>query len=86
MSRPFDDTTRRNIAELCATFVRAPASDAATDLKRAAVAIALTHADEAGETALLLTRRMMSESSTTRKITASKPRLRSLSTRSNSFA
>ena len=57
MSRPFDDTTRRNIAELCAAFVRAPASDAANDLKRAAVAIALTSADEAGETALLLTRR-----------------------------
>ena len=57
MSRPFDDTTRRNIAELCAAFVRAPASDAAADLKRAAVAIALTSADEAGETALLLTRR-----------------------------
>ena len=57
MSRPFDDTTRRNIAELCAGFVHAPTSDAAPDLKRAAVAIALTHADEAGETALLLTRR-----------------------------
>jgi 8-oxo-dGTP pyrophosphatase MutT (NUDIX family) len=57
MSRPFDDTTRRNIAELCAGFVHATASDAASDLKRAAVAIALTHADEAGETALLLTRR-----------------------------
>jgi 8-oxo-dGTP pyrophosphatase MutT (NUDIX family) len=60
MSRPFDDTTRRNIAELCAGFVRAPASDAAIDLKRAAVAIALTRADEAGETALLLTRRAAS--------------------------
>jgi 8-oxo-dGTP pyrophosphatase MutT (NUDIX family) len=57
MSRPFDDTTRRNIAELCRVFVRATVSDAATDLKRAAVAIALTHADVAGETALLLTRR-----------------------------
>ena len=57
MSRPFDDTTRRNIAELCRAFVRAPAPDAVTDLKRAAVAIALTRADEAGETALLLTRR-----------------------------
>jgi 8-oxo-dGTP pyrophosphatase MutT (NUDIX family) len=57
MSRPFDDTTRRNIAELCASFVHAPASDTASDLKRAAVAIALTRADEAEETALLLTRR-----------------------------
>jgi 8-oxo-dGTP pyrophosphatase MutT (NUDIX family) len=60
MSRPFDDTTRRNIAELCKAFVRAPVSDAATDLKRAAVAIALIGADEAGETALLLTRRASS--------------------------
>jgi 8-oxo-dGTP pyrophosphatase MutT (NUDIX family) len=57
MSRPFDDTTRRNIAELCGAFVRAGVSDAAGDLKRAAVAIALTRADEAGEAALLLTRR-----------------------------
>jgi 8-oxo-dGTP pyrophosphatase MutT (NUDIX family) len=57
MSLPFDDTTRRNIAELCRAFVRAPASEAAVDLKRAAVAIALTRADEAGEAALLLTRR-----------------------------
>src|SRR4029077_8536156 len=57
MSRPFDDATRRNIAELCAAFARSPASDVASDLKRAAVAIALTRADEAGEAALLLTRR-----------------------------
>src|ERR1700739_3557205 len=57
MSRPFDDTTRRNIAELCAGFARMKASDVASDLKRAAVAIALTRADEAGETALLLTPR-----------------------------
>jgi 8-oxo-dGTP pyrophosphatase MutT (NUDIX family) len=57
MSRPFDDTTRRNIAELCAAFVRAPASDVAVDLKRAAVAIALTRSDRENETALLLTRR-----------------------------
>ena len=57
MSRPFDDTTRRNIAELCAAFARTQASDTAPGLKRAAVAIALTTADRAGETALLLTRR-----------------------------
>jgi len=37
--------------------VRAPASDVAVDLKRAAVAIALTRADRENETALLLTRR-----------------------------
>lgn len=57
MSRPFDDTTRRNIAELCAAFARSEPAGLAGGLKRAAVAIALTPADEAGETALLLTRR-----------------------------
>jgi len=57
MSCPFDDTTRRNIAELCAAFARTQAVDAAPELKRAAVAIALTAADQAGETAFLLTRR-----------------------------
>jgi len=57
MTRRFDDTTRRNIADLCAAFVRAPISHAATDLKRAAVAIALTRADRENEAALLLTRR-----------------------------
>ena len=57
MTRPFDDTTRRNIAELCAAFARREPADAAPELKRAAVAIALTGADKADETALLLTRR-----------------------------
>src|SRR5215471_17409108 len=57
MDRPFDDTTRRNIAELCAAFSRAPVAEVAPDLKRAAVAIALTGAETAGGTALLLTRR-----------------------------
>ena len=57
MTRAFDDTTRRNIAELCAAFARAPASEVASGLKRAAVAIALTRADRENETALLLTRR-----------------------------
>jgi len=57
MTRRFDDTTRRNIADLCAAFVRAPISHAASDLKRAAVAIALTRADRENEAALLLTRR-----------------------------
>jgi len=60
MSRPFDDTTRRNIADLCAAFTRLPPVDAAPELKRAAVAIALTGADDADETALLLTRRASS--------------------------
>jgi hypothetical protein len=48
MVRSFDDTTRRNIAELCAGFARVASDDAAPALKRAAVAIALTRA-EAGE-------------------------------------
>ena len=53
--RPFNDATRRNIAERCAAFTRLADSEPAPALKRAAVAIALTA--EAGETALLLTRR-----------------------------
>jgi 8-oxo-dGTP pyrophosphatase MutT (NUDIX family) len=56
--RPFNDTTRRNIAERCAAFARLAASEPAPALKRAAVAIALTA--DAGETALLLTRRAAS--------------------------
>lgn len=56
--RPFNDATRRNIADLCAAFTRAAPADIAPDLKRAAVAIVLTGAgDEMNETALLLTRR-----------------------------
>lgn len=57
MVRSFDDTTRRNIAELCAAFTRAPSGEAAPGLKRAAVAIALTGAEAGGGTAFLLTRR-----------------------------
>jgi 8-oxo-dGTP pyrophosphatase MutT (NUDIX family) len=57
MSRPFNDTTRRNIAELCAAFARTQALDRAPELKCAAVAIALTGAGEGDETAFLLTRR-----------------------------
>ena len=57
MARPFDDTTRRNIAELCAAFSRATAADPSPELKRAAVAIALTGTESAGDTAFLLTRR-----------------------------
>src|ERR1700754_1317936 len=58
MVRPFDDTTRRNIAGLCKAFARLPASDPVPALKRAAVAIVLVETDNAaGETALLLTRR-----------------------------
>jgi 8-oxo-dGTP pyrophosphatase MutT (NUDIX family) len=58
MTRPFDHTTRRNIAERCAAFARLPASEPALALKRAAVAIALTEAgDASSEAALLLTLR-----------------------------
>jgi 8-oxo-dGTP pyrophosphatase MutT (NUDIX family) len=57
MVRPFDDTTRRNIAGLCAAFTRAHPSGPAPALKRAAVAFALTSADAGGGTAFLLTRR-----------------------------
>src|SRR5215472_8691457 len=55
--RPFDDTTRRNIAAHCAAFTRMTPPDDAAGLKRAAVAIALTGASATSETALLLTRR-----------------------------
>jgi 8-oxo-dGTP pyrophosphatase MutT (NUDIX family) len=59
--RPFNDTTRRNIAERCAAFIRATPDETAPALKRAAVAIALTDAaSAAGETALLLTVRASS--------------------------
>ena len=58
MTRPFDRTTRRNIAERCAAFARLPGSESMLALKRAAVAIALTEADDAaGGTAVLLTLR-----------------------------
>lgn len=57
MSRPFDDATRRNIAERCAAFVRLPEAEPAPALKRAAVAVALTGADASGATAVLLTLR-----------------------------
>ncbi len=55
--RPFNDATRRNIAERCAAFTRLADCEPTPALKRAAVAIALTAEREAGETALLLTRR-----------------------------
>jgi 8-oxo-dGTP pyrophosphatase MutT (NUDIX family) len=57
MTRVFDDTTRRKIAELCAGFSRATTEEAAPVLKRAAVAIALTEADRSNGAAFLLTRR-----------------------------
>jgi len=60
MVRSFDDATRRNIANLCAAFARAPAAAAGPALKRAAVAIALTEAEAGAGTTLLLTRRTAS--------------------------
>ena len=57
MGRSFDDTTRRNIASLCAAFTRAPPGEVGPALKRAAVAIALTEAEGGAGTAFLLTRR-----------------------------
>jgi 8-oxo-dGTP pyrophosphatase MutT (NUDIX family) len=57
MNRPVNDATRRNIAARCAAFVRLPAGEPQSQLKRAAVAIVLTESDSADETALLLTRR-----------------------------
>ncbi|WP_440642862.1 NUDIX hydrolase [Bradyrhizobium sp. PUT101] len=56
MMRPFDDATRRNIADACAAFTRLQEDDARAGLKRAAVAVALT-ANEGDDTALLLTLR-----------------------------
>ncbi len=55
--RPFDDATRRNIAERCAAFARLSEAGAAPALKRAAVAIALTSGGAGNATSLLLTRR-----------------------------
>jgi 8-oxo-dGTP pyrophosphatase MutT (NUDIX family) len=60
MVRSFDDTTRRNIAELCAAFTREQPDGAAPSLKRAAVAIALTRAEAGEGTTFLLTRRAAS--------------------------
>jgi 8-oxo-dGTP pyrophosphatase MutT (NUDIX family) len=55
--RPFDDATRRNIAERCAAFTRLADSGPPSALKRAAVAVALTAAGDGSDTALLLTLR-----------------------------
>src|SRR3977135_2323122 len=57
MMQPFNDATRRNIAERCAAFARLEPRDL-TGLERAAVAVALVDAgDSSGGTALLLTLR-----------------------------
>src|SRR3954452_10672209 len=60
MARAFDDSTRRNIAELCAAFSRAEGGKAWPALKRAAVAITLTESQQGSDTAFLLTRRSAS--------------------------
>ena len=58
MIRPFDDSTRRHIAERCGAFARLASSEPASGLKHAAVAIVLVEAaPAAGGTAFLLTRR-----------------------------
>src|SRR5437764_2328765 len=56
MVRPFDDATRRNIAEFCAAFTRLPSDDTAA-LKRAAVVMGLTRGEADAGTSFLLTRR-----------------------------
>jgi 8-oxo-dGTP pyrophosphatase MutT (NUDIX family) len=61
MLRPFNDATRRQIAESCAAFARVSPADATAALKRAAVAMTLVDAGDAtGGTALLLTLRAAS--------------------------
>src|ERR1700758_135551 len=58
--RPFNDATRRNIQSRCAAFTRTPSPEV-SELKHAAVAIALyPAADGSGDTAFLLTRRASS--------------------------
>ena len=60
MVRSFDDATRLDIAELCAAFTREPTVEAASPLKRAAVAVALTAGEAGAGTSFLLTRRAAS--------------------------
>ncbi|WP_199580651.1 CoA pyrophosphatase [Bradyrhizobium sp. MOS003] len=58
--RPFGDATRRNIEAACASFARLPDEAAPSALKRAAVVLALTEANEGDDTAFLLTKRASS--------------------------
>ena len=58
--RPFDDATRRNIADACAAFTRLPDAAEPSALKRAAVVLALTASDRDEGTAFLLTLRAAS--------------------------
>ena len=58
MNFPFEDATRRHIAQRCAAFApRAAAATTGADLKPAAVAITVIEADTPGVSAFLLTRR-----------------------------
>lgn len=58
--RTFDDATRRNIAEACASFARLPHEAEPSALKRAAVVLALTRSSDGDDTAFLLTKRASS--------------------------
>jgi 8-oxo-dGTP pyrophosphatase MutT (NUDIX family) len=58
--RAFDDATRRNIADACASFARLPDAAEPPALKRAAVALALTDSNDGCDTAFLLTKRASS--------------------------
>lgn len=58
--RAFDDATRRNIAEACASFARLPEAADPSALKRAAVVLALTEFNDGADTAFLLTKRASS--------------------------
>lgn len=55
--RPFDDATRRNIADACAAFARLPDAAEPSTLKRAAVVLALTASGDGDDAAFLLTLR-----------------------------
>lgn len=55
--RAFDDATRRNIAEACASFARLHDEAKPSALKRAAVVLALTESNDGDDTAFLLTKR-----------------------------
>ncbi|MCK1714028.1 MULTISPECIES: CoA pyrophosphatase [unclassified Bradyrhizobium] len=57
MMRPFDDATRRNIADACAAFARLPDAAELSTLKRAAVVLALTASGDGNDAAFLLTLR-----------------------------
>jgi 8-oxo-dGTP pyrophosphatase MutT (NUDIX family) len=60
MDQPFDETTRQQIKQRSAAFVRADPLTAASPLKPAAVALVLAAADVPRETAFLLTLRAAS--------------------------